>query len=332
MAKHHKPRAGSLAYMPKVRARKETPSIRNAATAKEAVPLGFLAYKAGMTHIIAKNLDKNSPSHKMDVNVPVTVLECPPMTVFGIRAYVEGYNCIEVLIDVLSEKPDKDIVRALTVPKNAKHSEAMKKVEENLSKIIKFTLLVHTQPRKLGFGKKLPEIIELPIGGDVKAQWAYAKGILGKEITVKDVFAESDALDVIAVTKGKGVQGQVKRWGIKMQKRKHSRSGHERHVGAIGQRGRGGLSYLVPMPGRLGYHRRTEINKLIIKIGDKGEEVTPKGGFVNYGVVKNTYIILKGSIPGSTKRAIALRKSMRVTKKQAGYAVESISTESKQGV
>ena len=34
------------------------------------------------------------------------------------------------------------------------------------------------------------------------------------------------------------------------------------------------------------------------------------GGFVRYGIVKNDFLLLKGSVPGVKKRIITLRKSM----------------------
>ena len=36
------------------------------------------------------------------------------------------------------------------------------------------------------------------------------------------------------------------------------------------------------------------------------------GGFVRYGVVKNDFLVLKGSCPGVKKRVLTLRKSLRV--------------------
>ena len=36
------------------------------------------------------------------------------------------------------------------------------------------------------------------------------------------------------------------------------------------------------------------------------------GGFPHYGIVKNDFLILKGSIPGTKKRVITLRKSLMV--------------------
>lgn len=36
------------------------------------------------------------------------------------------------------------------------------------------------------------------------------------------------------------------------------------------------------------------------------------GGFPHYGIVKNDFVMLKGSIPGTKKRVITLRKSLMV--------------------
>ena len=74
-----------------------------------------------------------------------------------------------------------------------------------------------------------------------------------------------------------------------------------------------------------GYHHRTELNKKIYRIGSGTDDanastesdvtkktITPMGGFPHYGIVKNDFVILKGSIPGTKKRVITLRKSLMV--------------------
>lgn len=74
-----------------------------------------------------------------------------------------------------------------------------------------------------------------------------------------------------------------------------------------------------------GYHHRTELNKKIYRIGGGEDEgnastehditkktITPMGGFPHYGIVKNDYLMLKGSIPGTKKRVITIRKSLMV--------------------
>jgi len=74
-----------------------------------------------------------------------------------------------------------------------------------------------------------------------------------------------------------------------------------------------------------GYHHRTELNKKIYRIGSGADPanattesdatkkaITPMGGFPHYGIVKNDFLMLKGSIPGTKKRVITLRKSLMV--------------------
>ena len=65
------------------------------------------------------------------------------------------------------------------------------------------------------------------------------------------------------------------------------------------------------MAGQMGYQRRTDLNKQLIKIGEDGKEVTPKGGFVHYGIINSNYLMIKGSVPGPKKRLIMTREAIR---------------------
>ena len=84
------------------------------------------------------------------------------------------------------------------------------------------------------------------------------------------------------------------------------------------------------MPGKMGYHIRMDYNKWLIKISNKIEEINPNGGFLQYGTVKNNYILLKGSIPGSRKRLILLTDPLRQKKNFQQPEINYISLESKQ--
>ncbi|RLI21750.1 50S ribosomal protein L3, partial [Candidatus Bathyarchaeota archaeon] len=60
--------------------------------------------------------------------------------------------------------------------------------------------------------------------------------------------------------------------------------------------------------------------------------VTPKGGFVRYGIVKGPYILIEGSVPGPKKRLIRLRYPARPPKTEiTTIQVTAISLESQQG-
>ena len=62
----------------------------------------------------------------------------------------------------------------------------------------------------------------------------------------------------------------------------------------------------------MGFHQRTEYNKQILLTGnDQSQSVTPKGGFDHFGVIPGDYIILKGSLPGPSKRPLTIRYPVR---------------------
>ena len=84
------------------------------------------------------------------------------------------------------------------------------------------------------------------------------------------------------------------------------------------------------MPGRMGYNTRTEYNKSLVFIGDKPEKINPKGGFPHYGIIKNDYLFIKGSVPGPVKRLVRIVEPIRGQKPLGSIEIQSVSLESKQ--
>ncbi|MDH5806558.1 MAG: 50S ribosomal protein L3 [Candidatus Methanomethylicaceae archaeon] len=328
------PRRGSLMYYPRVRARRITGRIRNWPEVKGAPTLlGFAGYKVGMTHIVMVDNKPKSPLYGREVVKAVTVVETPPIYIFGIRAYVKTHKGLKTFGEFLKLPLPKYADRVLTIPKDEDFSENQKKIEENLDKISDIRILALTQPHKSGIGKKTPEILEIKIGGDnIKAIYEYAKSILGKEIRAKEFFKEGMLVDVIAVTKGKGFAGAVKRFGVKILPKWHKhRKGH-RVVGAISPSSPS-MMFTVPRPGKMGFHQRTEYNKIILKVGDNPSEINVAGGFLHYGLVRGDYVIVAGSIPGSAKRLIRFRCAIRAKQPVIQPPkIVTISLSSKQGV
>ena len=338
MSEFNAPRRGSLSYYPRVRAKKETPSIKGYGTENKA--LNFLAYKAGMVQVMGKNTHKASPTFNQEVVVPATVIECAPLKVFGVRAYSKAEIGFVVLSDVIAENTSKHLKRAILNFKEKSSKSATKKegakekglsqknekeknnyytildFEKEILDIEYFTLLVHTQPSF----KKTPEISEVSIGGTKEQQLAYAKEKLGKELAIEDVFKEGDLLDVKAVTKGKGFQGPVKRFGVRTFRPKHKK---QRVVGSIGPWHPKTVMFTVARAGQMGYQNRTETNKKLIKISKNSGEVNPKSGFKNFGLVQGAYALVFGSIPGPAKRCVAMRKSLRPVQK-VGVQLSSV--------
>src|SRR5436190_1091830 len=120
-----------------------------------------------------------------------------------------------------------------------------------------------------------------------------------------------------------------KGWGIK--KLKHKSRKTVRGVGSIGPWHPHYVMYSVPRAGQMGFAQRTEYNKQILKIGDNGADVTPKGGFLHYGPIKTEFTLLRGTIPGPANRLVALRTPARGRVSGEPPKMEMISLASKQG-
>ncbi|MEM3058532.1 MAG: 50S ribosomal protein L3, partial [Methanomassiliicoccales archaeon] len=105
-------------------------------------------------------------------------------------------------------------------------------------------------------------------------------------------------------------------------------------VGTLGPKRPGYVRPTVPQAGQVGYHQRTEFNKRVLKIGDNGLDVTPKGGFLHYGKISSHYVLLHGSVPGPSKRLIRFRDPIRPmgVELKEPPVVTYVSLESKQGV
>ena len=272
-----------------------------------------------MSHIMAVDYRKKSNTSGQEIRMPVTVVEMPPMKLLS-SWICSRYLRVKNSHRSMEQKIDSELERKLPIPKDHDSKAAWKSMKDNDLEEIR--LLVHTQPKLVtGIPKKRPEIMEMAVGGgSVEAQIDFAKGMLGKEFTVNDVAEDGEMLDAVAVTTGYGFQGHVKRWGVKLLTHKNSK--HRRMIGNLGPFSPGYVVSTVPQAGQTGYHQRTEYNKRLLKIGDNPDEINPKGGFLNYGLVRGTYALLHGSLPGPTKRLIRFRKAVRFHGSKADSVVK----------
>lgn len=331
--KKNAPRRGSLAFLPRGRASKFVPRIKNWPVWKDSAAklLGFPGYKAGMTHAVMTINHPNSPFKGQETVIPITVLDTPPIRPFSIRGYKTTPYGLKLMTEVLADNLSDDLRRAMPLPKEYDHEPKMAEFESMIDSLAEIRMLIHTQPRLAGIPSKKPHIMEYPIGApDVKAAFEYGKSILGGNLRVADVLSEGVLVDAIAVTKGHGFQGPVRRWGIRILQHKSRKT--KRGVGCIGPWTPTNIRYTVPRPGQTGYHTRTEFNKEVLRLGERGEEITPAGGFVNYGVIRGDYVMIWGTVPGPVKRPIRLRYAIRPKKSHRGEVtqVSYVSTTSKQ--
>ena len=321
MTKKSRPRAGSLAFYPRKRAKREMASYKTVPVIAvgKAKAINFLGYKAGMTHVIGKDQHAKGKTFGQDISIPGTVIECPPLQVFGARAYSKKNNALHPLAETHSQKNEKELLRKIRNfrKKSKKEKKAGKEkretsfedLEKKLLEIEEIRLLAFSNPKLAGFGRKKPDVFELRLSGSREQQLAFAREKIGKEISVRECFDEKQFVDVKAVTKGKGFQGVIKRFGVKTLKPKSKK---QRVVGSIGPWNPSTVMWTVARPGQHGYHTRTEYNKRILLIGDNATGVTPDSGFKNYGIVSNDFLLVAGSIPGPAKRAVSLRHTIRV--------------------
>jgi len=207
-------------------------------------------------------------------------------------------------------------------------------------------ILVHTQVSKVKLGQKKAHLKEIQVnGGDVTAKVDFCLNLFEKEIRVGDVFKPNEMIDIIGVTKGRGTDGVVTRWGVTRLPRKTHRG--LRKVACIGAWHPARVQFQVPRAGQNGYHHRTEINKKIYRMGKKEDEfdattqadlteksITPLGGFPHYGEVNEDWLMIKGGVCGTKKRVLTLRQSLlpQVSRDAAEeIALKFIDTSSKRG-
>ena len=341
--KFERPRHGSLGFLPRKRCQRHRGKVKTFPKddqSEEVHLTAFLGYKAGMTHILREVNKPGSKIHKKEVVECVTIVETPPMVAVGVVGYVETPNGLRTLNTVWAQKLSDDAKRRFYKNWYSSKKKAFvhyadnfdeSAVQEKLANIKKYCtvvrLIAHTQISKLGIRQKKSHIMEIQInGGDVakKVDWAYS--MFEKEIKVDDVFKTNQMCDTIAVTKGHGIEGVVNRWGVTRLPRKSHRG--LRKVACIGSWHPSRLGFTVPRGGQKGYGHRTEINKKIYLLG-KGKDadgqplmnattaadltdktITPLGGFPHYGIVKDDFLMIKGTVPGCKKRPITIRHSV----------------------
>ena len=311
-----------MQFWPRVRSRQRYARIRTWPLSKESKPLGFAGYKVGMTHIMIVDNGQNSLTKGQEIFCPVTVIECPPLKVASIKFYKNSQKITHLVSEIFADNFEKELEDTITIPKK-KGKEA-----DNFDFI---RLLCYTQPKLTGIGKKTPELFEVAVGGNKEQQLKFAKEKLGKEITISEAFKEGQVIDSHAITTGKGFQGPRRRFGVTLRHHKSEKS--RRNPGSLGAwRAQGHIMWRTAHAGKMGYHTRTEYNKWIMKIGVKAEEINVKGGFLNYGLVKNPYILVKGSLGGPQKRLLRLTDAIRQKKKMPeAPQITYTSIESKQG-
>ena len=160
---------------------------------------------------------------------------------------------------------------------------------------------------QVGFADKRENLVNKPMKGQFDKAGVSCKRFVrefkfenAEEFTVAqeikaDIFAAGDKIDATAISKGKGFQGAIKRFGQHRGPMAHGSKFH-RHQGSNGAcsdpskvfKGKG-------MPGHMGAKKITIQNLEIVKVD-----------------VENNLLLVKGAVPGPKKSLVTIRESVKV--------------------
>jgi large subunit ribosomal protein L3 len=200
-------------------------------------------------------------------HVPVTIIEAGPCTVIGLRTRERhGYDALQLGFEPKKKNVSKPV------------AGAFKKVNVAPMGVVREVRL-----------EKSEQVQGYQIGQALTAE----------------VFASGELVDVVGVTKGKGFQGGVKRFGWYGGDATHGSMFH-RAPGSIGASS--DPSRVWPghrLPGRMGGVRRTVLNVRIVRV-----------------MPEQNLVLLRGAVPGANGSLVLIRKSVKTTKQQQQKAAD----------
>ena len=316
--KYSAPRRGSMAFYPRVRARSLESRIRTWSDPKleKSSLLGFAGYKVTNLNVLSVDDREKTPNYGKNLMNSSTLIATPPLKIIGIRAYAETAYGKNAIFDAFAKDNDKYLSKKASF----KYKEGkLDEINAHIDKIKHVVAIVSSYPATASLSQKKPFVWEIPIGGkDTKTKIDYVISNFGKQVNINDVFKTGQFIDISAITRGKGIEGPITRFGVKRKQHKSRKS--VRALGTLGPISPAVVTYTVPRQGQRGFHQRTEYNKRILIISnserDNDFKINPDGGFEHFGMIKYDYIIVKGSVPGVPKRLVKMRFPIRTIDKK----------------
>ena len=218
-------------------------------------PITIERMKKMKKFILGKKVGMTQIFDERGFAVPVTVVEAGPCTVVQNKTVdSDGYNAVKVGFEDVKEKK-------LNKPEKGIFSKA-----------------------NVGFKKYLREFRV-----DEASEFE-----IGKEITVSEMFEDGDKIDVSGISKGKGFQGVIKRYGFSRGNETHG-SHYHRRVGSLGATSSPGRVFKgKKMPGHMGHEKVTVQNLDIVKVD-----------------AERNLLLIKGSVPGAKGGLLTIRNSVK---------------------
>ncbi len=191
----------------------------------------------------------------------------------------EGNNIVPVII--IQAGPCK-IVQKKTKEKDGYNAIQIGFEEIKESKLNK-PELGHFQKNKIPSLRylkevKLADISQIAVGDELKV----------------DIFKKGDLVNISGISKGKGFQGVVKRYGFKGGPASHGAKQWHRRPGSIGASSDPSRVFKgKKMPGRMGREKVTTRNLTVVDID-----------------TENNLLLVKGSVPGTKGRLLLIKEAL----------------------
>lgn len=209
-------------------------------------------------------------NEKRDV-IPVTLIEAGPCYVTQVKTKEkDGYEAVQIGFVKKTKRIKKSekgkefkYVREFRIMEHGTHN-----MEQSVS------VVPVSVDGSAGKGVASADKQELKLGDEIKA----------------DIFEEGDIVKVSGISKGKGFQGVVKKWGFRGRSPSHGTKHEVRTPGSTGCRFPQHTLKGKKMPGRMGADRITVRNLKIVKI-DK----------------ENNILAVKGAVPGNRGSLMEIR-------------------------
>lgn len=139
---------------------------------------------------------------------------------------------------------------------------------------------------QVGYGEQKESRVSKAVLGHTKTPFRVLKEVRVAEDAIDvaagdtidvSVFEAGDKVKAIAVSKGKGFQGVVKRWGFHGGPRTHGQKHNERSPGSIGAMGPQEVRKGKKMAGRMGSDRVTLPSVKVVNVNKETGEILVKG-------------------------------------------------------
>lgn len=208
--------------------------------------------------ILGKKIGMTQLFNEDGLAIPVTVIEAGPCTVVQKKTVEkDGYSAVKIGYGAVSEK-------RLNKPLKGEFAK------------------LKLAPKKYLKEVKLEDLDKFEIG---------------QEIKVEDMFQAGDRVDVSGVSKGKGFQGTIKRYGQKGGAETHG-SMYHRRVGSMGPNTSPGRVFKgKKLPGHMGVDNITVQNLDIVRVD--GER---------------NLLIVKGAVPGAKGSLLVIKNTVKAGK------------------